>query len=114
MGLSFTSEMQITLPEYLVGTNRFQNINKIISYNLTWKNEAFDHLKNLLSNMRDLEASDMDFGGFGARGKVWYRVFGRKSPDPDMPSYTEDEVVAILLSILSISFLTSTLILVLS
>ena len=101
MGLSFTSEMQITLPEYLVGTNRFQNINKIISYNLTWKNEAFDHLKNLLSNMRDLEASDMDFGGLGAQGKIWYRIFGRKSPDPDMPSYTADEVVAILLSILS-------------
>ena len=51
--------------------------------------------------MRDLEASDMDFGGPGARGKVWYRVFGRKSPDPDMPYYNEDEVVAILLSILS-------------
>ena len=101
MGLSFTSEMQITLPEYLTGTNRFQNINKIISYNIGWKNEAFDHLKELLRHMRELEASDMDFGGAGARGKVWYRVFGRKNPDPDMPYYSDDEVVAILLSILS-------------
>lgn len=101
MGLSFTSEMRITLPEYLSGTNRFQNINKMITYNLNWKQEAFDHLRRLLKHMRDIDASDIDFGGPGSNGKIWYRVYGQKKPDDTMPQYNSDEVVAILLSALS-------------
>jgi twitching motility protein PilT len=101
MGLSFTSEMMITLPEYLSGTNRFQNINKMITYNVNWKREAFEHLRHLLKYMKEIDASDMDFGGHGSNRKIWYRVYGQKEPSDDMPQYNSDEVVAILLSILS-------------
>lgn len=101
MSLSFTSEMQVTLPEYLSGTNRFQNINKMISYNVEWKQEAYDNLRKLLKHMRELEASDIDIGGPGSKGMIWYRVFGRKKPDDEMPRFNQDEITAILLSILS-------------
>ena len=101
MGLSFTPEMQITLSEYLIGTSRFQSINKIITYNVAWKKEAYKNLKNLLSHMRDIEASDIDIGGAGSRDFVWYRVYGKKYIDADMGQFTKDEVSAILLSILS-------------
>lgn len=101
MSLSFTPEMVVGLPEYLTGTNRFQNINKIITYNAVWRKEAYDHLKKLLKYMREIHASDMDFGGPGAGKMIWYRVYGKKSASNDMPHYTDDEVTAILLSILS-------------
>ena len=101
MSLSFTPEMVVRLPEYLLGTNRFQNINKLITYNATWRKEAYDHLRKLLKYAREVNASDMDFGGPGADKMVWYRIYGKKSPSNDMPHYTDDEVTAMLLSVLS-------------
>jgi twitching motility protein PilT len=101
MSLSFTPEMQVTLPEYLTGTARFQNINKLITFNTPWKKESFDHLRKLLLHMRELEASDIDLGGHGCKGFVWYRRFGKKEKNEDVPHYSEDEITAILLSILS-------------
>ena len=101
MSLSFTPEMQVTLPDYLIGTNRFQNINKMITFNASWRKLAFDHLKRLLRKMRELEASDIDFGGLGAKGKIWFRTHGNKTPVENLPHYSNDEVTAILLSALS-------------
>ena len=37
-------------------------------------------LDSLLVNMIKINASDIDLGGPGCAGKVWYRVFGDKSP----------------------------------
>ncbi len=101
MSLSFSPEMLVTLPEYLTGTARFKNINKLITFNSTWREETYNHLKKLLKHMRKIEASDMDLGGPGSIGKVWYRVYGKKSPNNDMPRYSSDEITAILLSVLS-------------
>ncbi|HEX38389.1 MAG TPA: twitching motility protein PilT [Candidatus Cloacimonetes bacterium] len=101
MGLSFTPEMLVGLPEYLTGTSRFQNINKIITYNAAWRKEAYEHLRKLLIHMREIDASDMDIGGPGSNNFVWYRTYGIKSPAKDMPQYTHDEITAILLSVLS-------------
>ena len=100
VSLSFLSEMQVALPEYLTGTARFQNINKMITFNTSWKKEAYENLRNLLKHMRKIEASDIDFGGPGSNGKVWYRVYGVKTSSDDVPQYTEDEITAIILSVL--------------
>jgi twitching motility protein PilT len=101
MSLSFTPEMMVSLPDYLTGTNRFQNINKMITFNAAWRSLAYDHLRNLLRVSRELDASDMDIGGPGSNRQIWFRVHGIKSPAKDMQTYTDDEVTAILLSILS-------------
>jgi twitching motility protein PilT len=101
MGLSFTPEMEIALPEYLIGTERLKNINKLITFNSAWKREAYEHLKKLLTKMEEIDASDIDIGGSTLDGKIWYRVQGRKFPDSKAKRYSSDEVVAILLSILS-------------
>ncbi|MBN2460338.1 MAG: Flp pilus assembly complex ATPase component TadA [Candidatus Cloacimonetes bacterium] len=101
MGLSFTPEMQVTLPDYLTGTNRFQNINKMITFNASWRKVAYEHLKKLLKYMRDIGASDMDIGGPGTNNRVWFRLYGKKAPVDDLPIYNNDEVAAILLSVLS-------------
>ena len=101
MNLSFLSEMQVALSEYLTGTSRFQNINKMIAFNTVWKEEAFECLRTLMTHMREIEASDIDFGGPGANNKIWYRVFGIKAPSDEVPSFTQDEITAILLSVLN-------------
>ncbi len=101
MSLPFTPEMQVTLPEYLTGTNRFQNINKMITFNSSWRKIAFEHLRKMLKYMRELDASDLDFGGPGSKRMIWFRLYGKKSPVEDLPHYQDDEVSAILLSILS-------------
>ncbi|MDP8267184.1 MAG: hypothetical protein P9L97_00525, partial [Candidatus Tenebribacter davisii] len=101
MSLSFLSEMQVSLSEYLTGTTRFQNINKMITFNNSWKEESYECLRSLMRHMRDIEASDIDFGGPGSNNKVWYRVFGTKAPSDKVPNLDQDEVTAILLSILS-------------
>ncbi len=51
--------------------------------------------------MKELNASDIDFGGPSSRGQIWFRIYGEKKPCEDLQSYNEDEVAAILLSVLS-------------
>jgi len=45
-------------------------------------------LNAFLIYMEKIEASDIDVGGHGCNGKIWYRVFGKKSPlnmEADLP-----------------------------
>jgi twitching motility protein PilT len=101
MSLSFTSEMMVTLPDYLTGTSRFQNINKMITFNASWRKVAYEHLRELLKKTREVQASDIDIGGPGSRKQIWFRIEGVKAPAKDLPTYSNDEITAILLSILS-------------
>lgn len=45
----------------------------------------------LLQKMYKNEASDIDLGGPGCDGQVWYRVHGEKSPDKKGPEFTLTE-----------------------
>jgi len=101
MNLSFLSEMQVTLSEYITGKQRFQNINKMIMFNSAWKEEAFECLRDLMIHMREIKASDIDIGGPGSKNKIWFRVYGIKKPSNDLPIFKQDEITAILLSILT-------------
>jgi twitching motility protein PilT len=45
-------------------------------------------LNSFLVYMEKIEASDIDLGGPGCNGRIWYRVFGKKSPlnmDKEIP-----------------------------
>ena len=48
-------------------------------------------VEDFLGRMATKNASDMDMGGAGCRGRVWYRVFGEKAPDEAAPPMSEDE-----------------------
>ncbi len=58
-------------------------------------------LDSLLLRMHENNASDIDFGGFGAQGKVWYRIFGSKRPDEFWGDFTPDESSIMVQNILS-------------
>ncbi|HOO15427.1 MAG TPA: PilT/PilU family type 4a pilus ATPase [Candidatus Marinimicrobia bacterium] len=101
MSLSFAENLQNALEEFQTGTQRFEEINHHLAKNLAWKKEAYEHLKNLLLHMVKIGASDINLGGPRTNDKVWYRVYGNLEPSQEVPTYTNDEVAAIALSILS-------------
>ncbi|MDZ7290178.1 MAG: ATPase, T2SS/T4P/T4SS family [candidate division KSB1 bacterium] len=53
-----------------------------------------------LLTMESKEASDLDFGSVGSNGMVWYRIYGKKAPDPEMGNFTVDETDLLLLNLL--------------
>ena len=101
MSLSFKKQMTQAVPNYLNGTARFQKINSLLLANESWQKEAFENLKDLLKNMREITASDIDLGSASSIHQVWYRVFGTKAPNLDVPQYSHDEITSMLLSIIS-------------
>jgi twitching motility protein PilT len=101
MGLSFSSEISISIPEYISGTGRFQAINKLLVVNQHWKKEAWLKLKELFTKMRQMSASDMEIGGPGSKGFIWYRVFGDKKPYPEYGTFNNDDITCMMLSVLS-------------
>jgi len=101
MSLSFSQELKAAIPEYVFGVNRIKHINKALTDNPAWRDESFTLLKNLLTKMISMDASDLDFGGPRSKGKIWYRVYGDKKPDLEAGEIFEDESITIALSILS-------------
>lgn len=59
------------------------------------RNELRKILDSLLLRMIQVDASDIDLGGPGCVGKIWYRIFGSKSPvkDPKVLSFFETDVL---------------------
>ena len=53
-----------------------------------------------LLRMSEITASDIDLGGFGSQGKIWYRIHGSKKPDPTLPTFTYDETNVLVQSVM--------------
>jgi twitching motility protein PilT len=53
-----------------------------------------------LRKMPKITASDIDLGGYGGQGKIWFRVHGTKKPDHELPDFTFDESNVLIQSIL--------------
>ncbi|MDI6402087.1 ATPase, T2SS/T4P/T4SS family [Balneolaceae bacterium ANBcel3] len=58
-------------------------------------------LEHHLRLMDEVEASDIDLGGAGCHGRIWYRIFGDKKPFPDSPELSMIESDALLLNLLN-------------
>lgn len=56
---------------------------------------------SLLMRMFVLNASDIDFGGYGGQSKVWYRIFGSKKPDPTLEPLSVDDTNIFIQSLLT-------------
>ncbi len=101
MGLSFSTELEKYQSLNLPGIELCQKLDILIEKNPVWQEEALQHLYMLLHYMEEIEASDIDFGAPGARSQVWYRVHGRKTPFPQVDTYSEIESSFMILSYLS-------------
>jgi twitching motility protein PilT len=57
-------------------------------------------MDSYLLRMARVNASDIDMGGYGTVGHMWYRVYGEKRPSPDLGKFTLDETDLLIQSIL--------------
>jgi twitching motility protein PilT len=55
----------------------------------------------ILGTMIDRQASDVEIGGYGAQGYIWYRIFGKKERALDMPQLTEDEASVLIVALMN-------------
>jgi len=90
------------IPDELRGIDRVQFILNILYELSEEERRAFRlYIEKYLDRMKDLEASDIDLGGDGCVGKVWYRVHGTKMPWEKSPTYSFDESNFLILNLLS-------------
>lgn len=73
-------EKQIYIGRELVG--RISERQKIVLLEL---------INMFLLRMREVEASDIDLGGWGSKKMIWFRVYGAKKPVPELGTYEVDE-----------------------
>ena len=89
------------LPQNLTGVERQRLVGQLVA---DLPQDAGDVLRDavngLLAEMAANNASDIDLGGAGCRGKVWYRIYGEKKPAEGSGSFTEDETDVMFHSVL--------------
>ena len=62
--------------------------------------ELQDYYNSFLQTMRDKSASDIDLGGWGAKGYVWLRVHGAKKPVEELGKFSNVEMDILIQSLL--------------
>ncbi len=95
---SYTRE----IPGTLAGIERQRFIGNEIVRKLPENHRVV--LQNLMTSflirMRELDASDIDLGGWAAREMVWLRINGCKKPDPEFGNYASPETDILIQTIL--------------
>lgn len=89
------------LPSTVTGLERQMMIGDIIGrMDETEKGKLRSLLNYFLLRMLSLNASDIDMGGYGSGGQIWYRIFGSKKPDKTLGQYAPDEMNFLLQSVI--------------
>ncbi|MCH8488228.1 MAG: PilT/PilU family type 4a pilus ATPase [Candidatus Cyclonatronum sp.] len=71
----------LNIPFHVPIDNRIEEYMRFLSgLSSDQKRQMREYVESLLLAMLDTEASDIDFGGSGCGGYVWYRVHGDKKP----------------------------------
>ncbi len=65
-----------------------------------WRLQLRSIFEHYLIAMKELEASDIDLGGAGCNGKIWYRIHGYKNPIETDHQLTKQESDLLLLNLL--------------
>ncbi len=69
------------IPKTARGIDLHKRIGDLIEESdVSFRVDLKEILDSFLLNMIKINASDIDLGGEGCAGKIWYRVFGNKSP----------------------------------
>jgi twitching motility protein PilT len=91
-----------SVPHSMRGEDRVRFLadqcNALLDKDRTALREFFDQFANY---MLEIDASDIDVGGSGSRGEVWYRVDGDKRPHEIMGTYEPDETDFLFLNLLN-------------
>ena len=94
-------EISATLPDTAPGMERQMLIGDLVSRHSPAERTALRKLMDsYLMRMSRMNASDIDVGGYGTAGHIWYRVYGEKRPAKDLGKFTLDEFNVLIQSVL--------------
>jgi twitching motility protein PilT len=83
------------------GIARQQQMGEIVdNLPVEHKEQLSNVLDALLKKMLENEASDIDLGGPGCAGRIWYRIYGDKKPAPKPAGLTVDQTNVLLHNII--------------
>ncbi|MGD0037536.1 MAG: hypothetical protein ABSC53_09615, partial [Bacteroidota bacterium] len=86
-------EMASQLPKSVTGLERQMMISDVMTRtDETNKMKLLALINHFLTRMFTLHASDIDMGGYGSQGYIWYRVYGSKKPDASFGKYSPYEI----------------------
>jgi twitching motility protein PilT len=86
-------EIASQLPKSVMGLERQMMIGDVMTRtDETNKMKLLALMNHFLSRMFTIHASDVDMGGYGSQGYIWYRVYGSKKADASLGKYTPDEI----------------------
>lgn len=101
---SLLQQLTQKIPKSAIGVERHMAISELmeeISNNFVHIQQAFrQHMENLLLRMVKINASDIDMGGYGGQGNIWYRIYGEKKPDKTLGAFSFDEMSMLIQSLL--------------
>jgi len=98
---SIIKQVVNSIPETAYGVERQMLIGDLVSRQSQEERVIIKRMfDGFLMKMFDITASDIDLGGFGCQGKIWYRIHGSKKPDPTLPTFSFDETNVLIQSIL--------------
>lgn len=94
-------DIAATLPQSVQGLERQMMIGDTLTRtDETAKMKLLSLMNHFLTKMFTNNASDIDMGGYGSQGSIWYRVFGSKKPDASLGKYTPDEMNILVQSVI--------------
>ncbi len=100
-GQKILKDLTTQLPRGIMGLERQMLIGDTLTrMDETAKEKLRGMMNFFLERMLSLQASDIDLGGYGSQGQIWYRVFGTKKADPVLGSYTTDETNVLIQALL--------------
>ncbi|HTY36749.1 MAG TPA: ATPase, T2SS/T4P/T4SS family [Bacteroidota bacterium] len=94
-------ELASQLPSTVTGLERQMMIGDVLGRMDDGDKQKLRALLNyFLLRMLSINASDIDQGGYGSGGQVWFRVYGSKKPDKTLGIYTGDETNYLIQSVM--------------
>jgi twitching motility protein PilT len=94
-------EMASQLPVTVTGLERQMMISDVMTRtDETAKMKLLNMMNHVLFRMFTLNASDIDMGGYGSQGYIWYRIYGSKKADPSLGKFSMDEINILIQSVI--------------
>jgi twitching motility protein PilT len=94
-------EFAAQLPTTVTGLERQMMIGDVLGrMDEADKQKLRSLLNYFLMRMLTINASDIDIGGYGTSGLIWYRVYGSKKPDKTLGQFSPDEMNYLIQSVL--------------
>jgi twitching motility protein PilT len=94
-------ELAASIPDTPPGIERQMMIGDLVSKQSPAERSALKKLMDrYLAEMSKNNASDIDLGGYGSAGHIWYRIYGDKKPNTEIGKFTNDEFDLLIQSIL--------------